>query len=876
MKSIIDYLGKLERQITRFSLQVILMVFGAKAAGTYLSYSPFVRRTQARILWLHEQIRSRSGREAADRFVIDYLSARPRLQDYGIALVGTGAHRPSSERVAAALPRLLAVAGQREDASISLASALLERGDVELALELVAEQQGKARSKSSVDWPSLLRSLSPRHLYETTATASSTIGSPEHLRPGPSKNRLIILDEELSPAAIKSLAAGADKITLLQYRDLYGRIDLRAVQAEIPECQIAVEHGRSRVDRFHRRYFDIHQETLQTAELLSKSFVKNAPWVGEFISDVQGFANDLTLELSDMLFFKALRLESVYQAALDPAFDSVIVSFGDGFELFRLFYSDSALWQDSRIKGCCRSRKIKTVSKFASRLADMQRRATVGSDAPTLAHIASLQEQEEALPPVPPETVRRYLEQSATPAKYASKTRLPGRKTIGYVANDTRAYVASSIQLATHLQGHFNVDVILTQGNPANLLKNIETAQNDPYLPQETKGQRPGLVKVGAAAPGATATKAFSDVFLLAVGDTVREQFATIGRDVVVRAALDFLLTEGLSRAVLHTMGNVRAIATHLAEQSYAAIAISPIRSARNAQFATLGRENRVPTLAVEPHCLNSAYCRYGTVLSDYAAVYSDYYAQEYDRYFGIPKERCYTFGSPRVLRPIDYDPIAARKDARRKIGLHPGDPPIIAVPTQPMPAEHILAVWRMIIRAAKALDMPVRVILKAHPEEGPGHVGRYRQIIAEEEATDLCYVADVDIKDLLIASELVLTAYSVTALEAVVLERNVAIVGQEGVTYPVEYDKILGIPLCLTEKETLETIREALTLHGSAKSGAQQFKAANPHLFDNSTFDRLKEIVEDIIAKGPENIRRRQELPASLFVTAPFREYLV
>lgn len=875
MKSIIDYLGKIERQITRWSLQAILMVLGAKAAGTYLSYSPIVRRTQARILWLHEQIRSRSGQEAADRFAIDYLSARPRLQDYNIALVATGAHRPSSERLAASLPTLIATASQREDASIALVSALLERGDIEFALRLVSEHKNDARTSSTVDWSSLLLSLSPRHLYEAGASSPGSY-SIEYLRPGASKSRLIIMDEELSPAAIKGLAAGAEKVTLLQYKDLYGKIDQKAVQAEIPGCEIVVEHGRSRVDRFHQRYFEIHQETLRAAEALSKGFVDNAPWINEFIPGLQGFTKDLTLELSDMLFFKALRLEGVYGAALDPAFDSVIVSFGDGFELFRLFYSDTTLWQDPRIKGCCRSRKIKTVTKFASRIADMQRRATVGSGAPILAHIASLQEQTALPGSAPGDAFRRYLDDSSTPAKYISKTHLPGRKTIAYVANDTRAYVASSVQLATHLQTRFNVDIVLTQGNPLHLQKSIENAQNDSYLTGSEKGQKPGLVKVGAAAPGAAATRAFSDVFLLAVGDAVRAQFAALRHDVVVKAALDFLLTEGLPRAVLHVMGNTRAIAAHMSEQSYAAIAISPIRSARNAQFATLAREIGVPTLTVEPHCLNAAYCRYGTVPTDYAALYSEYYAEEYERHFGIPKERCYAFGSPRILRPDGYEPIAARKEARRKIGLRDGDPPILAFPTQPMPAQHVLAVWRMIIRAVKAYDKPIRLIVKTHPEEGPGHVERYRHLIAEENAGDICFVANVDIKDLLIASELVLTAYSVTALEAAVLERNVAIVGKSGVEYPAEYDKILGVPFCTTEDETLDVIRDALERGRGAKSGAGPFRQANPHLFENSTFRRLAEIIEDIIKKGPDGIRRPEDLSASLFVTAPFREYLV
>lgn len=175
---------------------------------------------------------------------------------------------------------------------------------------------------------------------------------------------------------------------------------------------------------------------------------------------------------------------------------------------------------------------------------------------------------------------------------------------------------------------------------------------------------------------------------------------------------------------------------------------------------------------------MNAGYCRYGTIPTDYAALYSSYFAEEYDRHFGIPKDRSYSFGSPRILRPVGYDPIASRRDARQRIGLHAGDPAVLAFPTQPMPADHVLALSRMIIRAVKACEKPIRLLFKPHTEEGSGHVERYRQLIVEENAQDICFVANVDIQDLIIASELVLVAYSVTALEAAILERNVAIVG--------------------------------------------------------------------------------------------------
>lgn len=453
---------------------------------------------------------------------------------------------------------------------------------------------------------------------------------------------------------------------------------------------------------------------------------------------------------------------------------------------------------------------------------------------------------------------------------------LKGRKRIAFVAQNSRAYMGTSVEIATHLNERFDVDILAKQGNSANLQKEIKRAQKDSYLRGSHEGRSLGLIKMSAKVPGKVIAKEFSDLFLPAIADDTRRLFNSYHGDLPFKTVLDCMLTEGLPETVPQVMGNARAIATHLIDQNYSALAISPIRSPCNAQFATIARAVGIPSIAIAPHCLTAAYCRYGSVSSDYAAVYADYFAKEYDRHFGIPHGRCYTFGSPRIMRPINYKPLDSRKDARKKIGLNGGDPPVIAFATQPMPAEHILAVWRMIIRAAKALDMPARVILKRHPEEVPSHVERYRQIIAEEDAGDLCYVAGVDIKDLLIASEVVLTCYSTTAIEAAILERNVAIVSIDGIEYPMQWHEVLGVPFCTDSGTISELISESLHAGPNGKSWVSNFKDANPELFDNSAFNRLAAIVDDVVAIGPQGIRSRDEIPSTLFLTASFREYLV
>ncbi|URK88655.1 hypothetical protein LP421_16835 [Rhizobium sp. RCAM05350] len=82
--------------------------------------------------------------------------------------------------------------------------------------------------------------------------------------------------------------------------------------------------------------------------------------------------------------------------------------------MFRFFFSGPELWQNPRIKGCCRTQSITTATKFASRIADMQRRMTVGSRDPILGKIAALEESFEIdRANSPPAVVESYLTSSA-------------------------------------------------------------------------------------------------------------------------------------------------------------------------------------------------------------------------------------------------------------------------------------------------------------------------------------------------------------------------------------------------------------------------------------------------------------------------------
>ncbi len=866
-------LSHMEKHITKLTTSIILRYMGENAAISYFIHSPFTRRTPETIVSVHEEIHDKAGPSAADHLAVSLLSTNPRPKYYDATLVATGERRPSVAILQEQISHLTAAARSVSGASIALVSSLAFRGNLDLAMKVIAERQRTARAAESLDWAAVRDALTPHRLSDAK-TATQAFDPLQAATLPPARNRLIISDEELPPSAIRDLATGAGRIALLQYRDLYGRVDLSSMQAEMPHCEITIEHARSRVHRFHRRYFSLHQKTLHAAERLSKNFVEYSPWLKDFIGDLQSFERDLTLELSDKFFFKALRLEGVRSAALDPSFDSVVVLFGNNSELYKLFSADSKLWRDPRIVGCCRSRDPHALVEYAKRITELRQGASNDHTASTRESAASSRNGGQmAVQPQPPRIVRSYL-LSADRVAAPKANRAASRANVAFVTHEGRAYGATAIQLATHLHIHFNVDVILTAGNTDRLRDDLISAQDDPYLPSKGKRRQPGYVKLAPPHLNAATKRAFSDFFLLATYDTAKAVLSETQEDRVANCAIDFLLSNELPRTVLHSIANARAISALFDKRQYSVVAISPIRTPRNSQFASIARGTGIPSLAVEPHLLNAAYCRYGTISTDYVALYSEYFAEEYEQHFGIPRERCYLVGSPRILQPVNYSSVAEKKDARASMGFLEDFPPIIAFPTQPMPSKYSLAIWRMVIRAVKGLDIPVHVILKPHPEEGLGHVAKYEHIASEEDATSLCVVRNVNIKDLLIASDLVLSCYSTTAIEAMVLERRVAVVGLGGVDYPMRWHEILDIPRCDDSEQLKRVILDALLADNPMRPST--FKKLNPVLFTDATFDRLAQAVDEIVREGPSGIRDRDELPASLFVTAPFREYLI
>lgn len=864
IKPVLLRLNALEKAYSYAVMRLLVSAFGARAAIIWLLYTPLCYRSASRAMWLHDYLWQHCSEKAAETLVLRCLTFRPKAHDYRLLLVdATGAkvHHPA---IWQALPQIVAAA-EGIQRRVALALALIECGEVTRATEVMD-------SFTTGTLPNVFDALVPRPLGQELFKQGAT-QMPSDWNLPVCKHRLLVYHSALKPGIIAFLARGAQKLTVLQYGELYGLLDLEEIQALLPGVQVDIEYARTRTERFHSRYHELHRATEKAAGMLTKAFIEGNPWAVEITNDKEGLARDMTLDLSDRFFFRALQYEAVALAVEDNKFDDVVIIFSGSPQLPLLCGTKPTWLNDPRIRACCWSPNARTLSRFGKQMGNISHAIATAKPFSSLA--ADTTKKYAPITQVPA-AIGRYLDLVKFLPRLNKKPDHAEKKaSVALVTHPARAYSYNAVQMAAHLNQRFNTDIIWLTSNTDMFDEHIDkltSTQDGNAVPPSV----PGLVALPTPFPPSLVIAGIKDATQSFLQEPLEEIVGLWRKSPVVACTVESFASRELIHRMVHIVARAVNIRNLLEHSKYDVVAICPARTPPCAQFASVARAMAIPSLTIEPHCLNASYCRYGSVSTDYAALYSNYFIEEYARNFGIPAARSMAFGSPRILRPQGYEPITARKVARQRLGYSAEDPPIILVPTQPMPAGHALALWRMILRAARLLERPVRVILKAHPEEGPVHLDRYQRIIEEEAMTNDAAIAIGDIKDFIMASELVLTAYSVTAMESVVLERNTAIVSQPGVEYPMAYDEIIGLPLCTTEQETAKAMRDALEQGPDAPSAGRAFRQANPHLFDNSCFDQLQGIVDSVIERGREGIRPAAELSPSVFVTAPFKEYMV
>jgi len=280
--------------------------------------------------------------------------------------------------------------------------------------------------------------------------------------------------------------------------------------------------------------------------------------------------------------------------------------------------------------------------------------------------------------------------------------------------------------------------------------------------------------------------------------------------------------------------------------QPSAVIAVPDLHFPARTAF-TLARRHDIPSLTVQP-ALISDHPQYGEACADRVAAIDEYSRQIYIRRGSLRPDQVIKTGLPRwdTIETADRKETEAMNELRAQVGLAPTDR-IILFATQPLPISYTERVLKAIVRGLKPYDQDnLRLVIKLHPRES---LDVYNNLhFAQGAAISPIVVKNVDLRTLLVTSELLITGFSNVALEAALLDKPVLIINLTGTPDPLPFVEN-GLALkASSEQEVEKRIAELLSSSATAKqlrASRHQYIEENPQLLDGCATDRIVDIIQ-------------------------------
>lgn len=672
----------------------------------------------------------------------------------------------------------------------------------------------------------------------------------------PKKKRLILTQSEKNLPTLPLLFEGAEHVTVFALDDLYGRANFSERLTHSGDCHVEVEHCRTRITRFSKGYHRVHEDTRTAAIQLTNALADAGPDDLK-IEDPAGTA----MALADQLFFPTLQFAAMERLLASDEFDHVVIAL------------NGAKGTDPRIN----KRFVRLLAGLKGLAKD--KRAELVCLAPSTQSLEAMDSFVKVLlagpPPMPvsgPERLplapaaEAFRKRAATIAQNFEgwpETELPR---VLLATSQVAAYNKSSKAYSQSLADIGNLRVAFLGGNLLSFTDNMDDRIT------------PDMIRLFPQRPD----KGFAPLLLWLI-EFLRDQLGTISPDYVAHV-MSGSLPDVARNGILSYLAHAQlcdAWFARLAEagQLPQSVVLTPFRSIRVAAFAAVARRYKVPSIAIEPHGLNAGYCRYCKVTADYYGVVSHFFADAAVEGFGMSPDRCPIVGSPRLQGPKDYDVAAetanvrARLKAEDKIDLT-GDLPVFSYFTQPSDWNQISEVWRIILKATDGLDCIL--VLKTHPEETSSRVNAYLAIAKELNALDRVRLVETDAVTLIEASDLVLSGYSATVVEAALYRRPVFCVTNGHINYPLGQHEVIGGPLFRSMTALRKAIKSFLKDPTPYKTTAAEFLEREPQFLDGFE-EHLSDLVTNVMKLPVEEaMRPAEEVPQSLFLDGPHIVYKI
>ena len=284
-----------------------------------------------------------------------------------------------------------------------------------------------------------------------------------------------------------------------------------------------------------------------------------------------------------------------------------------------------------------------------------------------------------------------------------------------------------------------------------------------------------------------------------------------------------------------------------------------------------------VPSVTLEPHGIDANYSRYIKIASDYYGVISTYFKDVGQRGFNISRDRTFVIGSPRVRAPKLINRKQAIFDARDNIEAladirFDSSKTYVSFFSQPIVWKQLSEIWKNILITAREHNLTI--LHKAHPEESESRLNDYKKIVDEIGMEEQVVWIKEDPKIIMSASDLMVTVYSASAIEAALHECPVVCISNGQNSLPINQHDAINAPLVTSQEEFSDIISSFLKNPSVLTDRIKKFIEDEPQFFEGPE-ENLEKMVSEIISKEPsKNIRSEQEVGSSLFLDSPYQVF--
>lgn len=681
----------------------------------------------------------------------------------------------------------------------------------------------------------------------------------------PKRHRLIISANVHDRSAMSLLFGGAEKVTLYAMGDLYGKTDFADAALHCaPDLPVSMENARSRITRFSSEYHTLHQKTRDLAETIHTRLADTGADVRWLPPDGRAFAE---MSLADALFFPSLALAALKKLIADPEFDHIVIELGvrqqDRDFCAMLSWLDQ-LREDPRVEVVSNAASMAERLAIAPRLAELRDGFALPARAGYWGPPVTVQAR--ALSSVVKDAVPALPAWSGT-----------GKRRVLFLCAASSAYNSSTAAYLSALLRRYDTRLAFAGTNPLPVLN--ELPDLGAIAATDITRLRTGLQSGYARRLGGLA--AWLDAFVL---DVARDETRPDGTRTIPAHLLAVRAPRLVREALLGFLVNAWSADRWLAAMKAAGglpdvLVVTPYRDMNVASFVAAARRYGLPTIALEPHGLNSNYCRYATIHSDFYGVVAEAFRHEAATGFGIPLDRCRVVGSPRLTAPATYDLAArtraARDAAARDLGVRFAEgQPVLAFFSQPTNWDQLARIWRILLEGSAALD--VRILLKTHPEEAFARTQRYLDVATEMGMSDRVEVWRGSAKEAIESADIVFAAYSATVVEAAALRRPVICLAPVGVDYPLDQHAVVGAPL-VRDAGTLNRMLAAFVADPTPlRRAAEGFVTRERQITEDIGVSLARFIDEVAAMPRDQAIRRREDLPEGCFLPGPHRAFQI